>query len=591
MPLVQKLETLVGMFEHAVANHAQRPACGTHRNGQWDWLTYEELGVRVARCRSGLAALGVGRGDRVAIIADNRAEWIVAAHATYQRRAIFVPVAEAQSESDWRYVLADTGARVCFAANAAIAGRVSALREDLLDLQYIVNLDAPEQDPASFAHLLKLGAEREVKSRAPQPSDCATIIYTSGTTGEPKGVRLTHGNLSANASARAEALDYGPEPRSVAFLPWAHVFGGHVELNVMLLIGGAIAICSGTDELLAAMPVVKPTVLYGVPRVFRQLYHDIQRDLAAEPEMSRHMFDDGLRLMQRQRRGESLKLTERIFLNMADKLVISKLKARFGGKLRLSISGAAPLSVEIIEFFDNLGLTIYQGYGLTESSGSTTINPKEAPRFGSVGKPVPGTHIEIDRTAAPELGELGEGEVIIHGAGVMQGYHNRPDETRQALTENGGLRTGDLGYLDGDGYLYITGRIKELYKLDNGRYVAPAPLEEKLKLSPFVLHCMLYGAGQPYNVALIMADIPALRAHLAREDASAKDLISDPRARRLYEEEILKHSRDFRAFELVRNFWLVSEPFTRENGMLSPALKLLRRRVLEKYEARLKSLY
>jgi long-chain acyl-CoA synthetase len=589
MTQVPQFDTLVGLFEHALAAYPERPAYGTRRNGQWDWLTYGELFELVQRCRNGLAALGVGRGDRVAIIADNRVEWVIAAHATYQRRAIFVPMAEAQAESEWRYILADAGARLCFVASAAIAHRVSSLREDLLDLQHIINLEAPEQDHGSFAHLLHLGAEHEVKARTPAPQEVATVIYTSGTTGEPKGVRLTHANLAVNASARAETRDYGSDAVSMSFLPWAHVFGGHVELNVMMAVGGAVAICSSADELFAEIANVRPSVLYAVPRIWTQIYHGIQRTLGAEPEMSRHMFNDGVRLMQRQRLGESLKFRERIFLNMADKLVISKLKAHLGGKLRLAISGAAPLPTQVAELLHNIGITIYEGYGLTESSGSTTTNPTDAPRFGSVGKPIRGTRIEIDLTL-PEANDK-EGEVIVYGPGVMEGYHNQPAATQAALTAVGGLRTGDLGYLDQDGYLYITGRIKELYKLSSGRYVAPVPLEDKLKLSPFISHCMLYGAGQPYNVALVVADVPSLKAYFGRDDATPDELIADPRARRLYEDEILKHSRDFRTFELVRNFWLVTEPFTRANGMLTPALKLLRRRVLAKYEARLKSLY
>jgi long-chain acyl-CoA synthetase len=294
--------------------------------------------------------------------------------------------------------------------------------------------------------------------------------------------------------------------------------------------------------------------------------------------------------MQRQRRGEPLKLTERLFLNVANKRVITKLKARTGGRLRLAISGAAPLSLEVAEFMHNLGITIYEGYGLTESSGSSTTNPHDAPRFGSVGKAIRGTRIAID-PSVPDIEREGEGEVILYGPGVMEAYHNAPQATREALTADGGLRTGDLGYLDEDGYLYITGRLKELYKLSSGRYVAPAPLEDKLKLSPFIAHCMLYGSGQPYNVALIVADVPALVAYLGSEGRNIDEVLADPRTRRLYEDEILKYSRDFRTFELVRNFWLVAEPFTRANGMLTPTMKTLRRRVLERYEARLKSLY
>jgi long-chain acyl-CoA synthetase len=587
MTQVPHFETLVELFEQTIERHGQRPAYGTRRGGHWDWTTYAQLGELVSRCRGGLAALGVGRGDRVAMIAENRIEWIATAHACYQRRAIFVPMSEAQLESEWRYILADSGARVCIAASSALASRVNTLREDLLDLQYIVTLDAPEHDPSSFARLLQFGAERAIKPRAPTASDVATLIYTSGTTGEPKGVRLTHKNLASNAIARAEGREYGPDARSVSFLPWAHVFGGHVELNVMMAVGGSVAI-SSADELMADLPNVRPTVLYAVPRVWTQIFHELQRELASEPEMSRHMFDDGVRLLQRQLRGEQLKLTERIFLNMADKLVISKLKARLGGRLRLAFSGAAPLSVEIAEFMHSIGVTIYEGYGLTESAGSTTTNPSGMPRFGSVGKAIGGTRIELD--PGVEGAEPNEGEIVIYGPNVMEGYHNKVAATREAIAPDGGLRTGDLGRFDEDGYLYITGRIKDLYKLNNGRYVAPAPLEQKLKLSPFIEHCMIYGSGQPYNVALIVADVPALKSYLGR-DAPPEELIADPRTRRLFDDEILKHSRDFRAFELVRNFWLVAEPFTRENGMLSTAMKLVRRKVLARYEARLKSLY
>jgi long-chain acyl-CoA synthetase len=277
-------------------------------------------------------------------------------------------------------------------------------------------------------------------------------------------------------------------------------------------------------------------------------------------------------------------------MQFAETLAVSKLRGHLGGKLHWAFSGAAALPVEVAEFMDGLGFTIHEGYGLTESSGSSSSNPGGAVRFGSVGRPLPGVRVEIDRRALT-TDDPREGEVVIHGHGVMQGYHNRPEATEVALTADGGLRTGDVGFLDDDGYLFITGRVKELYKLDSGRYVAPIPLEDKLKLSPFISQCMLYGAGQPHNVALVVVDVPALWAHHGGAHASVPEMIADPRTRRLYEDEILKYSRDFRAFELVRNFWLETEPFAQENGMLTPTQKLRRRKVLDRYEARLKSLY
>jgi long-chain acyl-CoA synthetase len=579
---------LVELFQRAVETYADRPAFGVLRGKEWQYTTYTELGELVARARSALAQLGVGRGDRVAIVADNRLEWVILAHATFQRRAIFVPMYEAQHDAELKYILSDSAAKVCFVANASVGARVAGLREDLLHLQHVINIEGTD-DTRSFNALLAQSADRLVSARTPVPSDIATIIYTSGTTGEPKGVRLSHQNLASNAAALSDMRDYGPHPRILAFLPWAHVFGGCVELNLALAVGATVAICRNADQFFEEIPRIRPSLLYAVPSVWKRIYHDMQRDLAREPEMSRHMFDQGLRLRAKQQRGEHLSLSERVSLNLAEKLVIGKLKARLGGRLRLAFSGAAPLSVEVSEFLHAVGITVHEGYGLTESSGSTTTNPTGAVRLGSVGQPVLGTEIAIERTGTHS--DPREGEIVIYGLGVMAEYHNRPDETAAVLGADGGLRTGDLGYLDADGYLYITGRVKELYKLSNGRYVAPAALEEKLKLSPFVSSCMVYGAGQPYNVALVVADVPALQSYFGAALRDMRALLSDPRIRRLFEEEILKHSKDFRAYELVRNFWIETEPFTRENGMLTTTFKLRRDRVRERYEGKLLTLY
>jgi long-chain acyl-CoA synthetase len=587
-----RFSNLVELFQQTVERFADRPAIGTLRGKEWQYTTYAELDASVAHARAALAQLGVGRGDRVAIVAENRLEWIVLAHATFQRRAIYVPMSDAQHDSELKYILSDSGAKVCFVANASVATRVASLREDLLDLQAVIPIEGSD-DARSWSVLLDQGAQRLVSARTPAPTDIATIIYTSGTTGEPKGVRLSHSNLASNAAALSEMRDYGPDPRCLAFLPWTHVFGGCVELNLALALGASVAICKNPDQLFEEMPRVRPTMLYAVPRVWQTMYHEMQRDLAREPEMSRHMFVQGVRLRAKQQRGEHLSLSERVSLNLAEKLVIGKLRARLGGRLRLAFSGAAPLSVEVAEFLHAVGVTIHEGYGLTESSGSSTTNPPGAVRIGSVGKPLLGTTIAVERRGnhVDPRTDPREGEIVIYGPGVMSGYHNRPKETALALAADGGLRTGDLGYLDEDGYLFITGRVKELYKLNNGRYIAPAPIEEKIKLSPFISNCMVYGAGQPYNVALIVADVPALQSYFGGTPREARSLLADRRVRRLFEEEILKHSKEFRTFELVRSFWIETEPFTRENGMLTPTFKLRRESVRARYEGRLLSLY
>jgi long-chain acyl-CoA synthetase len=583
-----RFSNVVELFQQAVERFAERRAFGTQRGREWHFITYAELDQQVAHARAALAQLGVGRGDRVAVVTENRLEWVVLAHATFQRRAIFVPMSEAQHDAEVKYILSDSGAKVCFVANTSIATRVATLREDLLDLQHVVPMDGSD-DAGSWSALLEQGSQRLVSARTPVPNDIATIIYTSGTTGQPKGVRLSHRNLASNAAALSEMRDYGSDPRCLAFLPWSHVFGGCVELNLALAVGATVAICRNPDQFYEELVRIRPTMLYGVPRIWQTIYHDMQRELAREPEMTRQWFVQGLRLRAKQQRGEHLSLSERVALNLAERLVIGKLKARLGGSLRLAFSGAAPLSLEVAEFLHAIGITVHEGYGLTESSGSSTTNPTAAVRLGSVGKPLLGTTIAIERRSTGH--DPREGEVVIYGPGVMAGYQNQPEETERVLGPDGGLRTGDLGYLDQDGYLYITGRVKELYKLNNGRYIAPAPLEEKLKLSPFINHCMVYGAGQPYNVALVVADVPALQSYFGGDVRDMRTLLADRRVRRLFEDEILKHSKDFRTFELVRSFWIETEPFTRENGMLTSSFKLRRDRVRARYEGKLLSLY
>lgn len=579
---------LVELFQQAVERFADRRAFGMQRGRDWHFITYTELDRLVAHARAALAHLGVGRGDRVAIVAENRLEWVILAHATFQRRAVFVPMSEAQHDAELKYILSDSGAKVCVVANMSVTTRVASLREDLLDLQHVITIDGSD-DAMSWGGLLHQGSQRLVSARTPIPSDIATIIYTSGTTGQPKGVRLSHQNLASNAAALSEMRDWGSDPRCLAYLPWTHVYGGCVELNLAIAIGATVAICRNPDQFFEELQRVRPTFLYGVPRIWQTLYHDMQRELAREPEMSRQLFVQGLRLRAKQQRGEPLSLSERVSLNLAERLVIGKLKARLGGSLRWAFSGAAPLSVDVAEFLHAIGVTIYEGYGLTESSGSSTSNPTGAVRIGSVGKPLPGTTIAIERRSTGH--DPREGEIVIYGPGIMAGYQNQPQDTARVLSPDGGLRTGDLGYLDQDGYLFITGRVKELYKLNNGRYIAPSPLEEKLKLSPFISNCMLYGAGQPYNVALVVADVPALQSYFGGDSRDIRTLLSDRRVRRLFEDEILKHSKDFRTFELVRSFWIETEPFTRENGMLTSSFKLRRDRVRARYEGKLLSLY
>jgi long-chain acyl-CoA synthetase len=404
-------------------------------------------------------------------------------------------------------------------------------------------------------------------------------------------VRLTHFNQAANVSGLAEVAPVKEGDRSLAFLPWAHVFGGSVELNTVLAIGGTLAICDNTDRLLEYLPEVKPTMMFAVPRIWNRIYDGVRKQVAGRPKVIQQMFEAGLRGRSKQKRGEALALGEKVALPLAGKLIFSKIVERFGGELRFAFSGAAALSAEVGEFVDNLGIQVYEGYGMTESSGGTTANLPGACKLGSVGKPIPGVQVKLDQHA--EGAQPGEGEIIIYGTGVMAGYQNEPEATRETMTEDGGLRSGDLGRIDSEGFLFITGRVKELYKLANGKYVAPAPLEEKLQLSAYISQCVVYGTDQPHNVALIVPDMAALRAWAESGGVPTETnaLLADPRTRELIRKEIDLHSRDFKGFEAIHDFVLSSEEMTTQNDMLTPTLKLKRRNVLTRYEGQLKALY
>jgi long-chain acyl-CoA synthetase len=320
----------------------------------------------------------------------------------------------------------------------------------------------------------------------------------------------------------------------------------------------------------------------------------VNKQIDARPLPVQKVLRMGLAARTKQAKGQALSLPERAALLLTDKLLIGKIRQRVGGRLRFAVSGAAALAPEVGEFIDTLGIVVLEGYGLTETTaGGTGSRPHER-RIGAVGKALPGMRIEIDKNltgVGPD-----EGEIILHGPCVMRGYHNLPDQTKATFTDDGGLRTGDIGRVDSEGYLYITGRVKELYKLSNGKYVAPAALEEKLQLSPYISQTMVYGSDRPHNTAVIIADMPSVEAYLTqkgiRTQASNDDgTLQLPQVRELIRAEIDRYSRDFKGFEQVRDFVLDGDPFTTQNDLMTPSLKIKRRNILTKYKAQLNKLY
>jgi long-chain acyl-CoA synthetase len=586
MAYVPRYTNLAAMFSEQMEKHRDKPLFGTRGPADWEWLSYGQFNELVAAARSGLAQLGIQAGDRVAVISNNRVEWAVCAYATYTHGAVYVPMYEAQLDKDWHFILQDSGAKACLVAGAHVEQRVRALQPTLSGLTHVINFDDD-----SYQQLLQRGRKQPSPAARPDDHAIATLIYTSGTTGAPKGVMLTHANIATNVSGSLEVAPVVTGDRSLAFLPWAHVLGGCLELNVIMNLGGSLAICDNTDRLLGYLPEVKPTVLVAVPRIWNRIYDGVQKQMAARPKPLQLLFRTAMRAQSRRRRGERLGVVEQLAVLLAERLIFAKVVARFGGRLRAALSGAAALSPDVAEFIDNLGINVFEGYGMTECSGCATVTTAGARKIGTVGKPVPGVTLEIDEHAPGA--QAGEGEIIIYGGGVMAGYYNQPEATRAAKTADGGLRSGDLGRIDGDGLLVITGRVKELYKLQNGKYVAPAPMEEKLQLSPFIAQCVVYGSDQPYNVALIVPDMVALRAWAQAEGvpSDADVLLRDPRTRALFEREIKSYGSEFKGYESIRDFVLSAEELSTANDMMTPTLKLKRRNVMAAYEPRLKALY
>lgn len=584
---------LVGLFEESCARYASRPLYGRRQEGGWRWTTYAETASLVDRARAGLVALGVGPGDRVAVISENRLEWVVGAFAVYGCGAAYVPMYRAQKRDERRYILQDSGAKLVLVADVAIADEVEAMK--LPGEPRIVAFDAPPEDPRAWSALLAAGERTPAPSRHPSPDDLADIIYTSGTTGRPKGVRLSHENIVSNVNGVHAVFEFDPEDRSLAFLPWAHAYGQTCEVHALLSMGCSVAINDRLEDLIRNLGEVQPTVLVAVPRIFHRLYEEVNRQLAERPRFVQRLVQIGIRAGLRRARGEALTTIERGVYGLCDALVFARVRERLGGRLKYAISASATLSREVADFIDAIGITVYEGYGLTETSPIVSANFPGRRRRGSVGHPIAGVRVDIDHAVEGGDSTHRDGEVLVYGRNVMTGYHGLSAETQATLTSDGGLRTGDLGYVDEDGYLFITGRIKEQYKLENGKYVMPTPIEEAIKLSPFVANALVDGEARPYNVALVVVALPALRKWCETNGISpmvpTEELLADRRVRDLLDREVGTHTQAIPSYARPHKVALIAEDFTVENGLLTPTLKVRRRDVLARYRDLLEGLY
>jgi long-chain acyl-CoA synthetase len=565
------------------------------RDKLWLPISSAEFLRRVAGLSMAFVELGVKPGDRVGLFAGNRPEWHTADFAITGAGGITVPVYFNESHDRMTYILGHAGAKVVVVCGAPQLEKLLACRPNLPDLEHIIVADGGAGVPAEclrYETLIASAGGAEIaayRMRASQvlPGQLASIIYTSGTTGEPKGVMLTHTNISSNATDSFSASGLKSDVDiALSFLPLAHIYGRTMDY-VLLFNGISIAYVEDLNFLSDALLEVKPTVLAAVPRVFEKIYARIMEKGTKNVGLKRKLFDWGMNVAMRAApwrcgMGPASPLLK-LQWALADKLVFSKIRAGTGGQLHTVFSGGAPLSKQLAEFFWSVGILIYQGYGLTETSPVLTSNYPNN-RVGSSGKPIPNVLIAI----APD------GEILAKGPCVMQGYYKSPEATREVISEDGWFHTGDIGYLDAENYLFITDRKRDLLKTSAGKFVAPQPIENALKTSPYILNAMVVGDQRKFIVALLVPNPATIESRAAEQGmtfASNKEMVAHPWVRKLIEEEVARLTTHLAQWETVKRFALLPDDFTFDNGGLTFTMKLKRRFVEQKYRDVIAQLY
>jgi long-chain acyl-CoA synthetase len=559
---LEKPDNLVEFLERSVAKYPDHPLFGTKNvSGTYDWVTYREVGRRVDNLRGGLARQGIGKGDAVGLIANNRVEWAVAAFAAYGLGARFIPMYESELLHVWEYIITDSAVKVLLVSKQEIYDKIKNFTGKIPTLQKIFVIDAT--GPGTMTELESVGQENPMPSLHPNPDDIAVLIYTSGTTGDPKGVLLSHGNFTSNSHAgRKFYPELNANSRTLSILPWAHSFGQTAELYTMIQLGGSIGFMEKPTTIVSDMAQVRPTFLIAVPRVFNKIYDTLWSKMNEMGGFKKSLFVMGVESAKKRRelakQGQSDFMTNLKF-KIADQLVFHKIRDMFGGRMLGSMTGSAAMNKEISLFFFDMGIPLYDCYGMTETSPAITMNGSVAFKFGTVGRPIEKVKVVIDRSVVEEGAE--DGEIICYGPNVMKGYHNKPEQTKEVMTTDGGVRTGDRGRLDEDGYLYITGRIKEQFKVENGKFVFPASLEEDICLVPAVQNAVIYGDNRPYTICLIVPDFFVLEKYAEKHNlpADIKTLIQRKDVQDMMANEITSSLKGkYGSYEIPKKFLFVT---------------------------------
>lgn len=568
-------------------------------DGAYCGVSYAEFYDRAVCFANGLASLGVQRGDRLALISENRPEWVIADSGMIRLGAVNVSLYPTLTPKQIEFMLNDAGVSHVVVSNQLQLAKILKIAGDVPTLQHIILFAGrPEGDAErvlTYAAVMERG-ERfraahprhvEQAAAAVRPGDILTIIYTSGTTGNPKGVMLTHDNLVSNIKSSADCIPFTHDDLILSFLPLCHSYERMAGYYTAMACGVTIAYAESVETVQENLMEVRPTVVTTVPRLFERIYNKIMKQVAAAPPLRRKIFFWAVEIGKRRNRERAaggVSGATRFLDRLASRLVFEKIRARTGGRMRFFVSGGAALPRELGEFFDAVGLQILEGYGMTESSPVISVNRLGRHRFGTVGFPIPGVDVRIAQ----------DGEILARGPNVMKGYWNNPEATREAVDPNGWLHTGDIGQIDADGYLRITDRKKHLFVSSGGKNIAPQPIESLFLQNRYIDQFVLIGDARMYLTALIVPHYDALAEFAEGKHIPAapmERLLRHPEVLALYEAEITKLQRDLAGYERVRKFTLLDSPLTVEGGEITLIGKVRRKAVEEKFRSVIEKMY
>lgn len=588
---IAPISTINDLFRRVTAAANPRAVLWQDEFGHWQPISSDQIYQRVRALAEVFLGWGAQKGDRIALIAENRWEWAVTDFAALAIGAADVPIYPTLTGEQVAALVNDAGCRIAVVSTRQQFDKLNSVRA-LTQLERIVIMDSPAPDGAiSFSSLMAGADDRnshrdpvfDALVRAVEPKDLATLIYTSGTTGEPKGVALTHGNIAANQSYAAADFNFGPTDSCISFLPLSHITARALDY-VMYYSGAQVAYCSQFDKLPLAMREIRPTVLVGVPRVYEKIRQEVERRAALSPVKKRMLaWAIGLGAKHGDTIYDGRKPTAFLW-KLASKLVYSKVSEAFGGRVRIFVSGGAPLGVDTARWFSAAGIALWEGYGLTETSPVISLNTPLKHRMGAAGFPLPNVELKLAE----------DGELLVRGDSVFSGYWHKPEANAECFDAEGWFRTGDIAHIDADGFLFITDRKKELLKTSGGKMVAPQPIENKLKNSMLVAQAALVGDKHKFISALIAPNFTALEEwarHHGVPTTSRAQLVADSRVIALYGEIVREVNGSLANFETLKRFRVVAEEWTQETGELTPSMKLKRRVLKERYASVIAELY